>query len=145
MPDAAVEAFAGQAAASAGERPKWSLASGENCWYHVFFTGIGLGPLIPAVLLRQAFDPVISRLASPSRRLHYSAGMTLTGDMAGAVIAPPERIWEPAYDADGQARPGAWAAELTSLLDRHRADRRWPAGAARPAGAGRHRRARHRP
>ena len=56
-------------------------------------------------------------LASPSRRLHYSAGMTITEDMQQAILALPERIWEPAYDAGGQVRPGAWVAELTGLLD----------------------------
>ena len=46
-------------------------------------------------------------LAAPSRCLHYSVGMTITGDMQEAILALPERIWEPAYDADGQVRPGA--------------------------------------
>jgi hypothetical protein len=63
-------------------------------------------------------------LASPSRRLHYSIGMAITEEMQGAILALPERIWEPAYDADGQARPGAWVAELTGLLDLSP----WPAG-----------------
>jgi len=56
-------------------------------------------------------------LASPSRRLHYSIGMTITDDMQDAILALPDRIWEPAYDAGGQVRPGAWVAELTGLLD----------------------------
>jgi hypothetical protein len=51
------------------------------------------------------------------RRLHYSAGMTITEDIAEAILALPDRIWEPAYDAEGQVRPGAWVAELTGLLD----------------------------
>jgi hypothetical protein len=63
-------------------------------------------------------------LASPSRRLHYSIGMAITEEMQEAILALPERIWEPAYDADGQARPGAWVAELTGLLDLSG----WPAG-----------------
>jgi Transposase DDE domain group 1 len=63
-------------------------------------------------------------LASPSRRLHYSIGMAITEKMQEAILALPERIWEPAYDADGQARPGAWVAELTGLLDLSG----WPAG-----------------
>ncbi len=63
-------------------------------------------------------------LASPSRRLHYSVGMTITEDMAVAILALPERIWEPAYDAEGQVRRGAWVAELTGLLDLGD----WPAG-----------------
>jgi hypothetical protein len=56
-------------------------------------------------------------LAHPGRRLHYSAGMTISDDIADAILALPDRIWEPAYDAGGQVRPGAWVAELTSLLD----------------------------
>jgi Transposase DDE domain group 1 len=56
-------------------------------------------------------------LASPGRRLHYSVGMTITDDIQEAILRLPERVWEPAYDADGQARPGAWVAELTGLLD----------------------------
>jgi Transposase DDE domain group 1 len=56
-------------------------------------------------------------LASPGRRLHYSAGMTITGDIAEAILTLPERVWEPAYDAGGEVRPGAWVAELTGLAD----------------------------
>jgi hypothetical protein len=63
-------------------------------------------------------------LASPGRRLHYSIGMTISEDMQDAILQLPERIWEPAYDAGGQARPGAWVADLTGLLDLAG----WPAG-----------------
>jgi hypothetical protein len=56
-------------------------------------------------------------LASPGRRLHYSVGMAITEDMAEAILQLPDRVWEPAYDGGGQARPGAWVAELTGLLD----------------------------
>jgi hypothetical protein len=52
-----------------------------------------------------------------ARRLRYSIGMTITDDMQDAILALPGRIWEPAYDAGGQVRPGAWVAELTGLLD----------------------------
>jgi len=47
--------------------------------------------------------------------------MTITEDMQDAILALPERVWEPAYDAGGQVRPGAWC----------RADR--PAGPGRLA------------
>jgi hypothetical protein len=50
--------------------------------------------------------------------------MTITEEMQEAIVALPERIWEAAYDADGQVRPGAWVAELTGLLDLAG----WPAG-----------------
>jgi Transposase DDE domain group 1 len=63
-------------------------------------------------------------LASPGHRLHYSIGMTITDDMQDAILALPGRIWEPAYDAGGQVRPGAWVAELTGLLDLSA----WPEG-----------------
>jgi Transposase DDE domain group 1 len=59
----------------------------------------------------------VTWLASPSRRLHYSVGMTITEDMQEAILQIPDRVWEPACDAGGQARPGAWVAELTGLLD----------------------------
>jgi hypothetical protein len=29
----------------------------------------------------------------------------------------PKKAWTPAYDADGQIRPGAWVAEITGMLD----------------------------
>jgi Transposase DDE domain group 1 len=63
-------------------------------------------------------------LASPSRRLRYSIGMTITEDMQQAILALPDRVWEPAYDAGEQVRPGAWVADLTGLLDLAG----WPAG-----------------
>jgi Transposase DDE domain group 1 len=63
-------------------------------------------------------------LASPGRRLRYSAGMTITEDMQEAILKIPDRIWEPAYDADGQVRPGAWVAEITGTLDLST----WPKG-----------------
>ena len=43
--------------------------------------------------------------------------MTITEDMQEAILALPDRIWEPGLNASGQVRPGAWVAELTGLLD----------------------------
>lgn len=40
------------------------------------------------------------------------------------ILALPERVWECAYDAGRQPRPGAWVAELTGMLDLTR----WPQG-----------------
>jgi hypothetical protein len=54
------------------------------------------------------------------RRLSYSVGFCLPGDLASiqkTLAAIPETAWLPAYDADGQARPGAWVAELTDAFD----------------------------
>jgi hypothetical protein len=63
-------------------------------------------------------------LTAPSRRLHYSAGMTITEDMQAAILKVPAGGWTPAYDGDGQVREGAWAAGITGLLDLAG----WPAG-----------------
>jgi hypothetical protein len=63
-------------------------------------------------------------LASPGRHLRYPVGMTITDDTAEAILDVPARAWTPAYDADGQARPGAWVAEITGLLDLSS----WPEG-----------------
>ena len=63
-------------------------------------------------------------LTAPSRRLHYSAGMTITEDMQAAIFKVPATAWTPACDGDGQARDGAWVADITGLLDLSG----WPAG-----------------
>jgi hypothetical protein len=54
------------------------------------------------------------------RRLSYSVGFSLPGDLASiqtTLAAIPEDVWTPAYDADGHIRPGAWVAEMTGLFD----------------------------
>jgi Transposase DDE domain group 1 len=54
------------------------------------------------------------------RRLSYSVGFSLPGNLASIqakLAAVPADVWEPAYDADGQIRPGAWVAEMTGLFD----------------------------
>lgn len=56
-------------------------------------------------------------LTKPGRRLSYSIGFTLTEQVQQAVLRLPKSAWTPAYDADRQARPGAWVAELTGLLE----------------------------
>jgi DDE family transposase len=38
-------------------------------------------------------------LTAPSRRLHYSVGMTITEDMQDAVLQVPAGSWTRAYDA----------------------------------------------
>ena len=63
-------------------------------------------------------------LTAPSRRLHYSVGMTITEDMQEAVLKVPAGSWTPAYDGDGQVRDGAWVADITGMLDLAS----WPAG-----------------
>jgi Transposase DDE domain group 1 len=56
-------------------------------------------------------------LTQPARRLAYSVGMTITEDMQDAILKVPARAWTPAYDAEGQVRPGAWVAEITGMLN----------------------------
>src|SRR3954467_7270736 len=54
------------------------------------------------------------------RRLAYSVGFSLPGDLHSiqkTLAAIPDTTWEPAYDADGQPRPGAFVAELTDAFD----------------------------
>jgi len=61
------------------------------------------------------------------RRLAYSVGFTLPGNLDSIqkkLASVPAEAWTPAYDADGQVRPGAWVAELTGLFDLSG----WPAG-----------------
>ena len=63
-------------------------------------------------------------LTAPSRRLHYSAGMTITEDMQDAILKVPADSWTPAYDGDGQVRNGAWVAGITGMPGLSS----WPAG-----------------
>jgi hypothetical protein len=63
-------------------------------------------------------------LTARSRRLHYSVGMTITEDIQAAISKVPAAAWTPAYDGGGQARDGAWVADITGLLDLGS----WPAG-----------------
>jgi hypothetical protein len=61
------------------------------------------------------------------KRLSYSVGFSLPGDLASIqakLSTIPEHLWETAYDAEGQVRPGAWVAEVTDLFNLTS----WPAG-----------------
>ena len=51
-------------------------------------------------------------------------GFTITEDMQEAILKVPARAWTPAYDGEGEVRPGAWVAEITGMLDLSS----WPAG-----------------
>lgn len=51
------------------------------------------------------------------QRVQYSVGWTLPSDAGEMIEQIPDRVWQPAYDADGEPRDGAWVAELTGLLD----------------------------
>ena len=52
-----------------------------------------------------------------NQRVQYSVGWTLPGDAGELIEQIPATVWQPAYDADGEVRDGAWVAELTGLLD----------------------------
>jgi hypothetical protein len=122
-------AFADHGAGAAGEalgillRP--GNAGSNTAGEHIEVTRLALAQL-PRRLRRRVLirtdsgggtHDFLTWLTSPGRRLHYSVGMTITEDIAEAILALPDRVWEPAYDAGGQVRPGAWVAELTGLLD----------------------------
>ena len=122
-------AFADHGAGAGGEPLAIALRPGNagsnTASEHIEVTRLALAQL-PRKLRRRVLirtdsgggtHDFLTWLASPSRHLHYSIGMTITEDMQDAILALPDRVWEPAYDAGGQVRPGAWVAELTGLLD----------------------------
>src|SRR5260221_14364245 len=49
----------------------------------------------------------LARLASPGRRLAYSAGVPITEDLQDAILKIPARAWAPARDSEQQVRDGA--------------------------------------
>jgi hypothetical protein len=129
-------AFADHGAGAAGEPLSILLRAGNagsnTAAEHIEVTKLALAQL-PRKLRRRVLvrtdsgggtHDFVAWLASPGRRLHYSIGMTITEEMREAILTVPERVWEPAYNATGQVRPGAWVAELTGLLDLAG----WPAG-----------------
>jgi hypothetical protein len=129
-------AFADHGAGAAGEALTIMLRPGNagsnTASEHIKVTRLALAQL-PRRLRRRVLvrtdsgggtHDFLTWLTSPGRRLHYSVGMTITEDMHQAILTLPDRVWEPAYDADRQVRPGAWVAELTGLLDLSS----WPAG-----------------
>ena len=129
-------AFADHGAGAAGEALAIALRPGNagssTASEHIEVTRLALAQLPRRqrrrVLIRTdsggGTHDFLAWLASPGRRLHYSVGMTITEDMHQAILQLPDRVREPAYDAGGQVRPGAWVAEITGLLDLPS----WPAG-----------------
>lgn len=59
-----------------------------------------------------------------AQRLTYSVGFGLTQAVVDQLAALGDGAWQPAYDADGEPRPGAWVIEATGLM----ALSGWPAG-----------------
>jgi hypothetical protein len=99
---------------------------------HIKATRLGLAQLPPPrrrkVLVRTdsggGTHDFLAWLASPGRRLAYSAGFTITEDIQDAILTIPARAWTPAYDSDREVRDGAWVAEITGMLDLSS----WPKG-----------------
>lgn len=52
-----------------------------------------------------------------AQRVGYSVGFTLPTHTPSLLAKIPPEVWQPAYDADGEVRDGAWVAELTGLLE----------------------------
>ena len=92
---------------------------------HITATGLALAQLPKTrrrhVLIRAdsggGTHEFLTWLTRPGRRLKYSIGFTITNDLAETILRLPAGAWTPAYDADGQARPGAWVAEITGLAN----------------------------
>jgi hypothetical protein len=55
--------------------------------------------------------------ACRQRGVGFSFGFPITEDVRLAISLVPEDIWEPAIEADGEERDGAYLAELTRMLD----------------------------
>src|SRR3954451_23101479 len=49
-------------------------------------------------------------------RARFSFGYAIDQRVRSAILGLPERSWRPAINAEGQAREGAWVAELTGHL-----------------------------
>jgi hypothetical protein len=122
-------AFADHGAGAAGEALTVLLRPGNagsnTASEHIEVTRLALAQLPRRVRRRVLIrtdsgggtHDFLAWLTRPSRRLHYSVGMTITEDMHQAILTLPGRVWEAAYDAGGEVRRGAWVAELTGLLD----------------------------
>ena len=128
--------FADHGAEGSGEPLAFLLRAGNagsnTASEHIEATRLGLAQL-PRRLRRRVLiradsgggtQDFLAWITKPGRRLAYSVGFTITEDVQQAILTLPDRVWEPAYDADGQVRPGAWVAEITGMLDLAK----WPAG-----------------
>lgn len=51
------------------------------------------------------------------RKIHFSLGYYVDERVGEAALGLPKRRWQPALDADGEERDGAWVAELTDRID----------------------------
>ena len=129
-------AFADHGAAGSGEplaillRP--GNAGSNTAADHIEAARLALAQLPPGqrkkVLIRAdsggGTHEFLAWMTQPGRRMQYSVGLAITGEIEDALLKVPARAWTPAYDADGVQRPGAWVAELTGMLDLSS----WPQG-----------------
>jgi Transposase DDE domain group 1 len=129
-------AFADHGAAGSGEplvillRP--GNAGSNTAADHIEAARLALAQLPPGqrkkVLIRAdsggGTHEFLAWMTQPGRRMQYSVGLAITGEIEDALLKVPARAWTPAYDADGVQRPGAWVAELTGMLDLSS----WPKG-----------------
>ncbi|WP_327103462.1 IS1380 family transposase [Nonomuraea glycinis] len=122
-------AFADHGTDGAGEPLALLLRAGNagsnTATDHIDATTLALAQL-PATRRRQTLirtdsgggtHEFLTWLTRPGRWLKYSIGFTITDDIGAAILRLPAGAWTPAYDAQGQARPGAWVAEITGLAN----------------------------
>jgi hypothetical protein len=50
-------------------------------------------------------------------RIRFSLGYAIGAPVREAILALPENAWEPAINADGKPREGAWVTELTGQVN----------------------------
>jgi hypothetical protein len=112
-------------------------AGANNAADHVTVLDLALAQLPAEVRDRQREQPVpiLARADSAGathafaaalreRDIRFSLGYYVTETVGQAALALPADAWQPALDADGEARDGAWVAELTGHVDLSA----WPAG-----------------
>ncbi|MFF5245446.1 IS1380 family transposase [Streptosporangium sp. NPDC000095] len=105
--------------------PRPGNASSNTAADHITATRLALTQLPKAlrrhVLIRTdsggGTHEFLTWLTRPGQWLKYSIGFTITDDIEKAILRLPATAWTPAYDADGQARAGAWVAEITAMLN----------------------------
>src|SRR4051812_25294794 len=106
-------------------------AGANNADDHLRVFALALAQLPPAalagpILVRSDSAGASHAFAGACRetRARFSFGYAIDERVRSAILGLPERSWRPAINAEGEAREGAWVAELTG----HLALDAWPAG-----------------
>jgi Transposase DDE domain group 1 len=106
-------------------------AGANNAEDHLRVFELALAQLPPSaldgsILVRSDSAGASHAFAAACRetRARFSFGYALTETVRKAILALPEAAWRPAINQDGQAREGAWVAELTARVGLDA----WPAG-----------------